>query len=64
MINCTVAIVVSLKSRTYVFDKSYYKSVVLLLYNDQSRHKYKLSFMYIFMFMENKTIFFVKILKS
>ena len=39
LVNYAVAVVVSLKSRVYVFGKSYYESAVVL-YNDQNGHTF------------------------
>lgn len=43
-----------LKSKVHVFDKFYYKNDKFY-YNNQNRHKFKLSFVYILGFMEDKT---------
>ena len=46
LVNCVVTVAVSLKSRVHAFGKFYYESNVLL-YDDQNRNKFKLSFTFI-----------------
>ena len=63
LVNCIVAVAMSLKSSIHAFGKFYYENIILL-YDDQNRHKFTSPCIFrVFLIMFRHAFFFFKHIK-